>query len=149
MNQSHHLRGTLPSKSPNLSTPNNRQKTIYKMPWVWQLLSENERRTWCLARELCCSHVMPKAMCWDCEWVRKWTLTRSILATTWKWVIPQSNLRWDLSPVGTLIVALWEALKQWTQLSSAWIFHLRKMWDNKFMLWQATEFVVILLWSNR
>lgn len=85
MNKSHHLRGSLPSQSPNLFTPINKQRTICKMSLVWQLLNENGRpwcllnegRTWCLAREPCCSHVMPKAMCWDCEWVRMWTLTRS------------------------------------------------------------------------
>lgn len=40
----------------------------------------------------------------------------------------------------TLVVPLWETLKQRSQLSYAWIFDSQKLWDNKYLLFQATKF---------
>lgn len=72
-----YIRGAFHSLSLNVSTSTDKLRTTCKMSFVWQLLSETTGRTWYVANKPCCSHARPKAMCWDCEWVRMWPLTRS------------------------------------------------------------------------
>lgn len=51
----------------------------------------------------------------------------------WKWILPQSGLRWDRSPDWHLNCSPW-ALNQRSQRRCAWTLDLQNLWHNKCVL---------------